>query len=197
MKDKSENEINKPISFIINKKLTLREIQFEDAQQIFEAIDTQRAYLGKWLPFIASTKSIDDTIAFVESVRKNLKYKSEYVFSIFWEDQIAGLIGFKDFDTLNRKIEIGYWLKEELQHKGIITLATNILICYSFTKMEVNRIQIRCATLNMPSRKIPERLGFVYEGIERDGELLSSGIFTDLAVYSLLKTEWEQSNICR
>jgi ribosomal-protein-serine acetyltransferase len=197
MKDKSEKEVNKIVSFKINETLTLREIQIEDAQKIFEAINTQRAYLGKWLPFVASTKSVDDTIAFVQAVRKNLMLKPEYVFSIFWENRFAGLIGFKDFDTLNRKIEIGYWLKEELQHKGIITLATNYLICFGFTKMDVNRIQIRCGTMNLSSRKIPERLGFMLEGIERDGELLSNGIYTDLAVYSLLKKEWKQSNICR
>jgi ribosomal-protein-serine acetyltransferase len=63
--------------------------------------------------------------------------------------------------------------------------------------MDVNRIQIRCGTMNLSSRKIPERLGFMLEGIERDGELLSNGIYTDLAVYSLLKKEWKQSNICR
>lgn len=42
---------------------------------------------------------------------------------------------------------------------------------------------------NKSSSNIPGRLGFKFEGIERQGELLSGGIFTDLAVYSKLKSD--------
>jgi len=42
---------------------------------------------------------------------------------------------------------------------------------------------------NFPSKRIPRNLGFVLEGIERDGELLTGGIFTDLEVYSKLKDD--------
>ena len=51
----------------------------------------------------------------------------------------------------------------------------------------INRLQIKCAVANSASRNIPLRLGFRLEGIERAGELLTGGIFTDLAVYSRLK----------
>jgi ribosomal-protein-serine acetyltransferase len=56
--------------------------------------------------------------------------------------------------------------------------------------MGMNRLQIRCAVANYSSKKIPQRLSFTFEGIERDGELLSGGVFTDLEVYSLLKSEF-------
>jgi ribosomal-protein-serine acetyltransferase len=52
--------------------------------------------------------------------------------------------------------------------------------------MEMNRIQIKCANGNIPSKNIPKRLGFILEGIEREGELLCDGHFTNLEVYSLL-----------
>jgi ribosomal-protein-serine acetyltransferase len=53
----------------------------------------------------------------------------------------------------------------------------------------MNRVQIKCAIGNMPSNNIPKRLGFKFEGIERGGELLTGGVFTDLAVYSKLKND--------
>jgi len=56
----------------------------------------------------------------------------------------------------------------------------------------MNRIQIKCASGNIPSKKIPQRLGFSLEGIERDGELLSDGKFTDLEVYSMLKKDFRK-----
>lgn len=45
----------------------------------------------------------------------------------------------------------------------------------------------KIAVGNTESRKIPERLGFEREGIERDGELLVDSAFTDIAVYRLFK----------
>ena len=48
---------------------------------------------------------------------------------------------------------------------------------------------IRCAVNNEKSKSIPKSLNFRFEGIERAGELLSDGSFTDLEVYSLLRSD--------
>lgn len=56
--------------------------------------------------------------------------------------------------------------------------------------MGMNRVQIKVAIDNKKSRKIPEKLGFQIEGIEREGELLVDNVYTDIAVYSLLKKEY-------
>jgi len=50
-------------------------------------------------------------------------------------------------------------------------------------------VQIKCAVGNLPSKNVPKRLGFKLEGIERQGELLSGNIFTDLEIFSKLKNE--------
>ena len=39
------------------------------------------------------------------------------------------------------------------------------------------------------SNAVPVRLGFVHEGTERCGELLASGEYTDIHIYSILKEE--------
>jgi len=101
----------------------------------------------------------------------------------------AGLIGFKDSDKQNKRTELGYWLSEEYQKKNIITQCVQTLCEFAFDELEMNRVQIRCAVGNLPSKKIPQKLGFVLEGIERDGEKLTGGIFTDLEVYSKLKND--------
>jgi len=63
------------------------------------------------------------------------------------------------------------------------------LIRWAVEHLDINRIQIKCAVENEPSNAIPQRLKFIKEGIERDGELLSSGKYRDLNVYSILKRE--------
>ena len=40
----------------VNQDIILKQIQLSDAQSIFSTIDSQRDYLGKWLPFVSWTK---------------------------------------------------------------------------------------------------------------------------------------------
>jgi len=83
------------------------------------------------------------------------------------------------------------WLKENYQKRGIMTSSVRKMMHLAFEDLGINRIQIKCATGNIPSKNIPIRLGFTLEGIEREGELLSGNIFTDLEVYSMLKRDFK------
>lgn len=175
--------------FNLFEDFKLKQIQQCDAQGIFDLIDSQREYLGKWLPFVVSTKTVVDTEAFVNSVLIEDNEINNYVFVIQKVDEIIGLIGLKDINNTNKKAEIGYWLSEQYQGKGIMTQSARCLCRFIFNDLNINRIQIKCATLNFPSKNIPKRLGFQLEGIEREGELLSDSTFTDLEIYSLLKSD--------
>lgn len=173
----------------IDSELELRQLQLTDAHDIFETIDVQRSYLGKWLPFVAFTKQLSDTQAFVASVVNAPEDRFEFIFTIRSEHKFVGVIGFKSTDWLNKISEIGYWLSEKHQKKGIITKSVAKLSDFAFNTMDLNRIQIKCAIDNEPSINIPKRLGFTFEGIERDGEWLTENEFTDLEVYSKLKSD--------
>jgi len=164
----------------VTESIVLREILLSDSTEIFKTIDNQRQYLGQWLPFVAFTKIEADTFRFIQSTMEASADKREYVFIIFHDGCFAGVIGFKDTDRLNQRTEIGYWL------------AVKKLCQFAYEELGINRIQIKCAVGNFPSKKVPRRLNFQLEGVERDGELLSDGQFTDLEVYSLLKSEFNQ-----
>lgn len=173
--------------FQINNQLRLRQIDLSDAREMFDTIERDRDYLRKWLPFVDWTRSVGDSELFINSLRSRTLNPSDLVFTIRYEGKFAGLIGFKNTDKVNRKSELGYWLSESFQKKGIMTLSVKALVDYAFVQLGINRIQIRCATGNTPSKRIPQRLGFTLEGIERDGEILSDGSFADLEIYSLVK----------
>ena len=177
---------------IVSETIVLRLIMPLDAEDIFNTIDSQRSYLGEWLPFVASTRSISDTENYINHML-NDAYNTDSVFTIRYKNKFAGIIGYKSIDELNHKLEIGYWLSETYQRKGIMTLSVARLCAYAYTKMDINRIQIKCACENIASKKIPQRLHFKMEGIERQGELLSSGSYTDIETYSLLKSEYYDS----
>jgi len=83
----------------------------------------------------------------------------------------------------------GKGLSDKYQKQGIVTKSVDKLCDFAFNKLGLNRIQIKCAVENRSSINIPKRLGFRFEGIERQGERLSSGFYTDLEIYSKLKHE--------
>jgi ribosomal-protein-serine acetyltransferase len=181
-----------PIKAItVSPDITLKEVEANDAAAIFNTINSQRTYLGKWLPFVQHTCRQDDTEQFIASIINAPQSAHDLVFVILYKQQFCGLIGFKDTDRTNLKTELGYWLSETYQKKGIVTQAVSSLVNFAFNDMEMNRIQIKCAVGNHASKGIPVRLGFRLEGIERAGELLSNGEFVDLEVYSMLRSEWQ------
>lgn len=171
----------------VSDKILLKQIELSDAEDIFKTIDNQRDYLGKWLPFVALSINIENTVFFINKMLEDTH--QNYVFVIHYESEFAGLIGFKGNDKQNRRIEIGYWLSEPFQKNGIVTQSVKSLCEFAFDELEINRIQIRCAVGNLPSKSIPQNLGFVFEGVERAGERLTGGIYTDLEVYSMLKSD--------
>lgn len=171
----------------VDDQILMKEIDEGEVVNIFNAIDAERDYLSKWLPFVEKTVDIEFTRGFVNSYLYS--DKKNVTFVIYFEQRFAGLIGLKDTDETNKKTEIGYWLSSGFQHKGVVTKCCKTLIAYAFENMKMNRVQLKAGTENVRSRAVAERLGFELEGIERDGELHSRG-YIDLAVYSLLKKDF-------
>lgn len=168
----------------INENIRLELLILSHADAIFETINTHRNSLREWLPFVDYTKSVKDSIEFINYNTSS----GDITYAVFYKNSFAGLVGIKDIDEVNKKAEIGYWISPEFQNKGIATSACLLLINYCFSELALNRIQIRIGTQNIKSNRVAEKLKFKFEGIQRDGELLSSG-FHDLNVFSLLKRE--------
>ena len=160
------------------------------ADEIFETVHQQRAYLRQWLPWVDGTKSVEDTLKFIrESIEKNASGEKLTTF-IYHKNQFAGSIGFVNLSKEKQAGEIGYWLHQDLQSHGIMTKTCQRFIDYAFGTKAINRIEIKTATGNFKSQAIPRRLGFVEEGILREG-LLMYGQFYDLNLFSMLRKEWK------
>lgn len=182
--------INKT-EIIVDKNIRLKVVEPEDAEPIFNTINNEREYLKEWLPFVEETHDIAYTKSFIENTIAT--HSHDLTFTISYQNQFVGIIGLKDTDLGNQKTEIGYWLSEKFQHKGIVTYSCKALIDFAFSEMNLHRIQLKAATKNFKSQAVAKRLGFTVEGIERDGELHSHG-FVDLKVFSLLKEDQHKAS---
>lgn len=170
----------------ITEDIRLEELKEKHAPEIFRILDSERDYMRIWLPFVDNQLKVKDS----EDAVKMLTSGINMQFCIFYQNKFVGLIGFKDTDETNKRTEIGYWLSQAAQKKGVMIRSVKALLDYAFSEMEMNRVQIKAALNNLLSRAIPEKLGFWLEGIERDGELLVDNKYTDIAVYSMLKREY-------
>ncbi len=176
----------------VNQDITLSRLSYSDTTPIFSLIDKHRENLRNWLPFVDFTIKPSDTEAFIGSLF--MPHSREMVFTIRYKEEVAGLIGYKDIDRHNRKLEIGYWLAPPFVGNGIITQSLKVLIDKAFDQLEMNRIQIRCAVGNLRSSNVPRRLNFTFEGIERHGENLNNR-FVDLEIFGLLRSEWKNETL--
>ena len=76
------------------------------------------------------------------------------------------------------------------QRRGLGKAACRSIVDYGIRQLGLERIECRCATGNIGSRRGIEQMGFRYEGIARSRATLSGG-FTDFAVYGMLGDDWE------
>ena len=172
----------------IDNETVLKPLSKDNAQEIFNVLNAERSYMRVWLPFVDKTRQVENTQEAIHHMVESIDKQ----YCIYHNDELVGLIGFKETDLENQKTEIGYWLSQSAQGRGIMVKSVVHLIEFAFGELKLNRVQIKVAIDNTRSRRIPEKLDFVLEGIERDGELLVDNAFTDIAVYSLLKKDYKK-----
>lgn len=169
----------------------LRQLEPEDAEEIFAVVCANREHLGRWLPWVESTETAEDTRRFLEQVAANRREGKTAAYSLRVGGELAGLVGLHDIDMANGTAQIGYWLASKHEGRGRMTAAVKALTEVAFEGARLERIEIRCAAGNVRSQAIPKRLGFTSEGRLRGAQRLA-GERVDIRVYGLLREEWER-----
>jgi ribosomal-protein-serine acetyltransferase len=168
----------------------LRLIEECHAEALFALVQANEARLRVWVPWLENVATLESTRQFIKRRLQRLADNNGWTAGIWYQDALAGEIGFDYIDWRNRFTEIGYWVGEAFEGKGLVSRACRALVDHAFRELGLNRVQIRCAVENRRSRAIPEKLGFQLEGTLRSIERLSDR-FVDLVVYGLLAEEWK------
>jgi ribosomal-protein-serine acetyltransferase len=172
----------------IDQDIKLELITENHAQSIFDIVNENRTHLREWLPFVDRMQTVEFAQNFVKGTMQRNQDGNEYAFVILVNEKVIGRIGVYKIDSQNKIGEIGYWLAENVQGKGIITRSCQLIIDFCFSDLQLNRIEIKCGTENFKSKTIPEKLNFTKEGVLRQAELLYDQ-YIDLNLYSLLKSD--------
>lgn len=102
--------------------------------------------------------------------------------------ELLGVVGLDSCVHLHRSCELGYWLRRDATGKGLMTEAANASAEFAFSRMAMHRIRCAAATDNFPSLRVIQRLGFRFEGIARQAELVQSR-WLDHAVFAKLSSD--------
>jgi RimJ/RimL family protein N-acetyltransferase len=92
--------------------------------------------------------------------------------------------GLHDINWQGRQCDTGYWVRKSAQGQGFATEAANALVRYAFGALGMWRIGLTHSGGNEASRRIAERLGFSFEGIQRGANILPGGKHADRYCYA-------------
>lgn len=175
---------------IKTKRLILKTIQTNDLPALFEyAKDPQVSTYTMWEPH----ESLEDTQDyFLSYILPNNQVGVAEPLGVYFEhqpDQLIGTVGFFYSAESHRSIELAYALNPTYWGQGIIVEASIALLDWGLQHYEINRIQSRCKSPNAASRRVMEKIGFIYEGTKRES-LRHRQLYWDMLEYSILVREW-------
>ena len=161
------------------KGLCLKLMQREHLEQLYELFELNRDYLRKHIPGIDLIQTRED-LQGRWITRKN----NSLQFGLWLDEQLVGRCRLTR-DENSSVADIGYWLSKYHQGRGLMTAAVKDLVQFAFEVWNVRRVEIHCGVNNLKSRAIPERLGFVNDGIasnipavELNGQMILSVIYS-------------------
>jgi RimJ/RimL family protein N-acetyltransferase len=179
------------------RRLVIRCFQPVDAQPLLDAITVSKEHLSAWMPWAKNEPtSLDVKVDLLRQFRGEFDMGIDYKFGIFnkGETEVVGSTG------LHTRIgeggrEIGFWINIKYVNKGFALEAASALTKIAFEVEQQKRVEIHCATENIYSQKIPQKLGFHLDGVLRNRTLNGDSIPKDRMIWTMFRNEYEASVI--
>jgi ribosomal-protein-serine acetyltransferase len=161
----------------------MRPLRLDDAEALHRTIEQNGAHIGRWLPFAG--QPFEQTAAHVRRSVRDLEAGRALSMVLLDGADVVGAVSFVEPAHAHVFTQIGYWLAERAQGRGIMSRAVAAMVEEAFGPWGFRRVEIHVAAANERSRAIAERLGFTQEGLLRDGHTVG-GVVHDEVIYGLL-----------
>lgn len=165
----------------VDDDISLALVHGHDAKEVVQLVGRQKDYLGQYLPWVNACDE-QSYEAFVEFALNKYAEGKGVDTSIVHQGKIIGAVSLNNIYPSLKKADIGYWLDQEHQGRGIMTRAVRGLMEMAKNYYGVQVLEIRAAEHNLPSRRVAERLGFDFCGILANNVCVNGKIFNH-AVY--------------
>lgn len=173
--------------------LRVRPWQPQDAGALLDAVRTSLDSVGRWLPWCHAGYGMAEAQAWIAHCRESWEAGEQFAFGLFdaATGEVQGGVGLNQRNRLHRSANLGYWVRQSRQGRGLAARAALAVARFGFGRLGLVRIEIVAHPDNRASRRTAEKLGARFECIARQ-RLWARGAATDAAVYALVPSDLAQ-----
>jgi RimJ/RimL family protein N-acetyltransferase len=166
---------------------TIRPYSESDVPLLFEAVTESVDTVFRWLPWCHPGYGLDEARAWVTRQVAAFSEGADYQFVIISPSgRFSGGCGIDQIDRINRRANLGYWVRSSEAGRGAATDATRLAAAWAFANTDLIRIEILAAAGNVRSQRVAEKAGAIREGVLRH-RLLLHGVPNDAVMFSILR----------
>ncbi|WP_267873483.1 GNAT family N-acetyltransferase [Massilia sp. CF038] len=168
--------------------MALVPVSLSHANALSTLVQENQAHLKTYMPRLCTLNTPEAAQHHLRQAIDSAAKDELCEWHIFSGDQLCGAVRIHQFEPHNRKAAIAYYIGAGQQGGGLATKSARAVLAYCFRRLDLNRIELRCAADNLASQRVAKRLGFTWEGMLRQAEL-NNGVFIDHFIYSLLRQD--------
>ena len=177
---------------IEGERIYLRTCKPGDGPMVHDAIAASKEELKAWMPWAHQDQTVEETEINLRRAQAEFILREDIRLYVMRkkDDVFLGSTGLHRINWETRKFEIGYWMDTRHTKQGYMTEAVEVLTAFAFNELLANRVEIRCDSKNLNSRRIPEKLGFTLEGTLKHDSYDATGIFLrDTCIFAKIRKE--------
>jgi len=153
-----------------------------------ESAEFLRIWEPVWAPDHFSHKSFQNRVYWARRV-----YADQSAIPLFlFNENNDALLGGITLDNIRRgpsqSAVLGYWIGKEHARNGYMSEAIKALVAYSFSVLDLSRIEAATLAKNKASRGVLEKSGFKYEGVAQS-YLQIDGKWRNHVLYANLRSD--------
>lgn len=156
----------------------------DSVDELLALIDKNLSRLRQWEQWALAEQTADALRAHITERLQMFVAGTSVPCNIYSDAQLIGNIEMR-INTYNGSAELGYWIDEDYEGRGVVTRACRALIEHGKTGFGLRRFELYTAAHNDRSGAVARRLGFEHEGVLRSATPLGEQRF-DTNVYGLV-----------
>ncbi len=167
--------------------IAIRPYLVDDAEAMAAAARESVVEVQPWMTWCHAAYSVDEARAWLQVQVSAFGARTAFEFAIVSPaGHYLGACGLNRIDHLNRRANLGYWVRSSAARQGVATVAVRSLRDWAMENTDLVRLEIVVALGNAASLRVAERAGAAREGTLRK-RILIHGVHQDAAVFSLTR----------
>ena len=153
--------------------VAIRPYRASDAPDLYRAAMESVTELRPFMPWCRPDLTEAEQHAWVEAQVVAYAAKSAYEFAIVAsDDRYLGGCGLNQIDLVNRRANLGYWVRSTATGRGVASAAVQHLAQWAFANTDLIRLELVIAVENEASLRTAVRAGARREGLQHKRLLL-------------------------